>query len=515
MVLLLNEARRDGDTALGLLAQGWDGFMAQREQALIAQSWLNRDPDDKTDLPSIPQDRIPEYGELRDSSPTPWLLLPTTVLTQNLYVEGHYPAGSKANQISKVMEALWQPNSCDALQVPLHFAAVGHGISYGRSYMGQKTFSRDKLVRMRGISALRGCAFWREGEFSEYPEFFIEGYKQNTEDEGDVWILQIIDGTKVHHVRYSPEFDGDGFDVERAVYVDSEPHGANVTPIVQFSNRGDLDGNIVGEVEPFIPLAKRIDQDTFDRLIVQRFGSWKIRTIAGLEMPKDASEKARVAQILRVNDLLVSDNDKTKFGTLDGTPLDGYIAARDADVRDLAAVSQTPPHHLLGLSPNVSAEGLVEAQSNLMRKVTQRQHAFGESWERWLRLGAHMMDLHEEAEDYTSRVRWRDTEVRSLQQIADALGKLATMVEVPVEMLWREIPNWNGMDIEQARELREQAMLEERQMAMFEAGLSTAGSAGQPEGGGARDTLTDAEQRRLNRMRGGHGPDWDGDGKPN
>ena len=224
--------------------------------------------------------------------------------------------------------------------------------------------------------------------------------------------------------------------------------------MVCFRNRTDLDGNVQGEVIPFIPLAKRIDQDTFDRLIVQRFGSWKIRTIAGIKQPETKAGQEELARILRVNDLLISDNPETRFGTLDHTPLDGYIAARDADIRDLAAVSQTPPHHLLGLSPNVSAEGLVEAQASLMRKVQERQHSFGESWELVMRLGAHMLGFREIAEDFNAQVRWRDTEVRSFQQVADALGKLATMVEVPVEMLWRELPNWTQQDIERAKKLR-------------------------------------------------------------
>ncbi|HLT39999.1 MAG TPA: phage portal protein, partial [Enhygromyxa sp.] len=452
--------------------------------------------------------------ELRDASPTPWLDLPVTVMAQNLYVEGHYTSGNEEEH-SKIWEKIWQANGGDALQIPIHRGALGHGLAHIVARWGTSSFSKERMIRLRGSSALRGCAVWREGDDSEFPEFYIEAYEQQLENGTTTWVVELIDEWGNHDLRYGNE--GVGGENEW-VYIDGKPHGAGVCPVVCFRNRTDLDGNVQGEVIPFIPLAKRIDQDTFDRLIVQRFGSWKIRTIAGIKQPETKAGQEELARILRVNDLLISDNPETRFGTLDHTPLDGYIAARDADIRDLAAVSQTPPHHLLGLSPNVSAEGLVEAQASLMRKVQERQHSFGESWELVMRLGAHMLGFREIAEDFNAQVRWRDTEVRSFQQVADALGKLATMVEVPVEMLWRELPNWTQQDIERAKKLREEAMQEAELLAMLEAGLDApaSGGPGTPtSSAGGPMGLTDEEQRRLNRMRGGYGPDWDGDGKPN
>ena len=251
-------------------------------------------------------------------------------------------------------------------------------------------------------------------------------------------------------------------------------------PIIWFANNLDLAGESRSDIAPFIPLASWIDQDTFDRLVVQRFGAWRVRYITGMAKPTD-DEKARLeAQALRVEDLLVSPNADTKFGTLEPTSLDGYIASRDSDIRDLAAVTQTPPHHLLGLSPNVSAEGLVEAQAGLMRKVDERNHLFGESWERTLRLGAYMCDMDDEARDFESQMAWKDTESRSLAQAADALGKLATMLQVPVELLWERIPGWTSKDSEDAKKLLDELRAEAMLMAELEMGATTPGAAAPP-----------------------------------
>jgi hypothetical protein len=59
------------------------------------------------------------------------------------------------------------------------------------------------------------------------------------------------------------------------------------------------------------------------------------------------------------------------------------------------------------------------------------------------------------AKDFKSQVLWRDMESRSLSQAADALGKLADSLGVPVEMLWEKIPGWTQNDTTRAREIIE------------------------------------------------------------
>jgi hypothetical protein len=107
----------------------------------------------------------------------------------------------------------------------------------------------------------------------------------------------------------------------------------------------------------------------------------------------------------------------------------------------------------LGLSANMQAESLAAARSALMAKSAERREGFGESHEQLFRLTAKIRNRPEEARAFDMEVRWRDTEVRPLSQAADALGKLAAQVGVPLEMLWGMIPNWTDSDVERAKSL--------------------------------------------------------------
>jgi predicted nuclease of predicted toxin-antitoxin system len=129
------------------------------------------------------------------------------------------------------------------------------------------------------------------------------------------------------------------------------------------------------------------------------------------------------------------------------------VKARDADIRDLAAVSQTPPHHLLGQMANLSAEALAAAEAGLSRKVEERKHSFGEAHEQVLRKAGEMLGQQVEPD---AEVRWRDMESRSLAQVADALGKLATMLGVPPQALWERIPGVTQQDVEKWKQLAEE-----------------------------------------------------------
>jgi len=103
-----------------------------------------------------------------------------------------------------------------------------------------------------------------------------------------------------------------------------------------------------------------------------------------------------------------------------------------ADIRDLAAVSQTPPHHLLGHVANLSAEALAAAEAGLTRKVTERKHAFGESWEQTLRLAAYMMGDEEGAADFKAQVpKWIDN---FLNKISGLLGNILTEKKKKVDI---------------------------------------------------------------------------------
>jgi hypothetical protein len=58
-------------------------------------------------------------------------------------------------------------------------------------------------------------------------------------------------------------------------------------------------------------------------------------------------------------------------------------------------------------------------------------------------------------QDFSAQVIWKDVDNMNLARVADAYGKLATMLGVPAKFLWEKIPGWTMQDVERARQMSE------------------------------------------------------------
>lgn len=419
-------------------------FLAERERLTRIDEWYRFDHED----PYRPRRASAESKELAKRAQTPWGGLVVTSVAQACYLDGYRSENESDN--AKPWQ-WWQANGMDRRQIGVHRAALAYGYCYGKALPGEDDFG-ERIPVMRGVSPRRMMALYEEPENDDWPRFAMQADPTRLEDGAMGWNLRLYD--EVAEYRFTSGADGGSL-----AFIDHRVHNIGRCPIVRFTNQLDLEGRADGEIEPFIPLFGRIDQTVFDRLVVQRFASWIVRTASGLSPPDDIPESEQPAYMqnlklrLGVDDILVADDPDSKFGHLPATPLDGFIEAAKADIMALAAVSQTPAHELLGQLANLSAEALAAARASLTAKVEERQISFGESWEQMLRLSAWIMGDEAGARDTSAQVRWRDTEVRSLAQAADALGKLATMLGVPVEMLWEKIPGWTDQDVSRARDI--------------------------------------------------------------
>lgn len=416
----------------------WPAFTAEKDKLDRIDRWYRWDHD----RPHQPRHSTSEYKELSARAQTPWLGLVVTSVAQSLYVEGYRRADAEADASAW---RWWQANGMDGRQIAVHRAATAYGLSYTSVLPGVDDFDEEMPV-IRGHSPRRMMAFYDEPERDDWPHLALQAEPARVNGSMG-YALRVYDDTSIYFLQ--GDASGDTF-----TWVESRLHDVNVCPIVRFSNSLDLEGRADGEVEPFIPVAGRIDQTVFDRLVVQRFASWIVRTVSGLDKPESEAEAAATRLRLKVEDLLVGE-EGVEFGHLPATPLDGFIAATKADIMNLAAVSQTPAHELLGDMVNLSADALAMARASLTAKVEERKHGLGESWEQTLRLASWVMGDIDAARDYSAQVRWRDTEIRSLAQAADALGKIATMLGVPVEVLWEKIPGWTDQDVDRAKAIAE------------------------------------------------------------
>lgn len=412
--------------------QLWPLLEAERERLGKIDAWaLGKQPDMWK-----PRSANSEYNALMERGKTPLLMLVVNAMVQAMYVDGYRSPKSPTDDVAW---KIWQANGWDSRQVASHRSTANHGLSYVTVLPGE--LRGERMPVARGVSAKNMIAVYRDPASDEWPMYALGAQKS-----GNAWMLSLYEDEIVHTLGYDPNKS------DKPEYIEPREHGMPEVPVVRLPNQLDLDGRCIGEVEPFIPIAARFDQVTFDRLMVQRFASWKVRYVAGMAKPEtDAEEQAKKVQ-LGQDDILIAANKDTKFGTLDETQPDGFIKAGEFDLRTLAATSQTPPQYFIGDMTNLSADALAMAEATLMRKVQERQAVMGEAHEQWLRLGAQWLG---EPVDDAAQVKWRDVESRSLAQVADALGKIASQLQFPAQLLWEKIPGLTQTDIEEAKRLVE------------------------------------------------------------
>jgi hypothetical protein len=458
-------------TAVDAAHAHFQSFLRSRSKAKQLDLWVRgrqleveQGDEDRpiTGEPFTPRERDQEYDDIASRAPSAFAGLVVTSLAQTAYVDGMMMPGK--NEPMRAYDD-WQRNRWDSKQIAVNRCAIGLGQAYGIVLPGKDPLTGDAMSKWMARSPKAMAAFY-DNDDDEWCTFAIEAqpvYEKvangliYTSPVHTGWTVALFDEQVVHRLSCK----GDGVEIKDWTYIAPEDHGMPVPPVARGANRLDLDGRATGEIEPIIPLLRRIDQDVFDRLIVQRFGAWMVRYIAGLAKPEGSAQvQAAYAMKLRIEDFLVSPDPETKFGTLNPTPLKPFEEVTDADLRMLAAITQTPPHHLLGLSSNLQAESLAAAESGLQRKSQDYKTSMSEFYEQMARLSAMVRGDKEEANAYNMQVRWRDTESRSLVQAADALGKLAVQLKIPVEMLWEKVPGWTDNDTARAKSLVEEGGIE-------------------------------------------------------
>lgn len=369
-----------------------------------------------------------EHKTLRDMGETPWLWLTVKTTAQGLFAET--VTGRDEDATGRFVD-VFRRNRWASRQPMVHREAIAYGQSFVQILPG------DPVSQWTAKSPRRMLAMWRDEANDEYPETTIEVVKS-----GDHYLYTVMDEGQIY--RLSSE-GPDGI-----TYIDDEVHGTGVTPVVRYVNFMDSDGRVVGEVEPYINVARRLNKTEYDRMLIQHFNSWKVRTATNLDGDSPTEEETEQLKMQLAQSDILTGGEGVEFGTLDETNLSPILAAREADIEILSALTQTPPN-ITGRMVNIGAEALAFANAMYGRKLTDLQRSFGESDAQAQRLSAWQSGRAEDAEDWEIATKWADYETQTMSQAVDALGKAAQMLEVPKEMLWDRIPTVTAQEADRWR----------------------------------------------------------------
>jgi len=465
---------------------------------------IDRYVDGCHDDPYMPIGADAEYQLLAKRAVSNWIPLLVNTPAQALYVDSFRrgtPAGESAaddavgTQLPEWQH--WQQSRLDARQIAVHRGAL----KYGHSFTVTEKDRKSGKVQTKGLSALHTAAVYEDpaNDIDPFAALTVTRYP-NVNAKTAVLrrgAARLWDRTFVYDVTFESLSDLDSVRVARGVR-----HGLKECPITRFTATVDLEGRTTGVVEPNISVQDRINQTVFDLLVAQTYGSFKVRTVTGMAPPMLRWTPALIEQAgadapqgveagdpvidpdtgkpipepvnLNARRFFFAEDENVKFGVLDETPLDGYIKSLDMSIRQLAAMTQTPPHYLLGEIANLSAEALQAAETSLLRKVEEYRKSFGESWERVFRIAATLSGDAASANDFAGEVMWRDTEMRSLAATADALVKLKEL-GIPLRGLWNRVPETTRGEIEEWLRMRRE---EVRQLKAAQAALTAQQEAG-------------------------------------
>ncbi|WVX87854.1 portal protein [Arthrobacter phage Berrie] len=394
------------------------------------------------DLPYMPRGAKAEYKHLALRSITNWTPLLSDTYAKGLFVDGYRPAKAADNAAPWTY---WQDNGLDARQTIAHRGALDYGASYTLILPG--TLQERRIPRIRPLNPLRSAAWYRD-EDDEFPEI---GLRRVGSTMDGAELIELYDKQSVY--TFAKPKGSENWILSRV-----DDHGLGYTPFVRFRER--LDGEAQGIIRPIFTLQDRVNEIVFSTLIALQYAAFRQRWATGLVIPEDEETGEPIEPFQSAVDRLwISDSSEAKFGDFAQTEISGHLSAYESSIRTMAAVAQISPNILTGDLVNLSADALAQMEASTQRKMGEYETLFGESWESAFRLAALAAGDSAAALDTSAQVRWRDTEARSLAQTVDALGKIAQMLQVPVEALWEKIPGITETDVAYWKSIKDETDL--------------------------------------------------------
>lgn len=392
--------------------------------------------------PFSPPYTPPETIEITDRSVTNMMRLAVKIPASLTFMEGLIRG---SNVAPKEWKTGWVDSGFGARQNVLYTAAL----KYGQAFVGIEKLGTGKPVP-KIYSTKNTAAIFVDPVNDIHPLYLFTELSRPLDDQNPGAAIY-MDAERI--VNYKITSQGD--------YITEYTHwhGLGVTPAVRYVVDLDDEGRTTGAVEPLIHFQDAINQGKRNFLLNNNYSAEKVRWSAGVSgqmvigddgKPVKDSEGNIQYRPLEYNGqrFLSTSASDAKFGAIDETPADGFIASMEELIREFAVAAQLPPHALLGSMANLSAETLVAALGQTVRFVHTLRTPWGESHRSLLRLVALDIGEIQIGDDYEAEPQWRDMTDRTFSGVVDGLGKLAQMLGIPAEALLSWIPGITSGEME-------------------------------------------------------------------
>lgn len=210
-------------------------------------------------------------------------------------------------------------------------------------------------------------------------------------------------------------------------------HPMGILPIQEFPNRPKLGGHPVSDIEGTISMQDAINMLWKYLFAAADYASMPARVVMGQAPPKmpilnEAGEKIGEKPVdiesLQKGRMLWLTGQTTKVGQWDAAKLDTFTQVINVAVKHLAAQTRTPIHYIVGELGNVNGETLTATETPLAMKVRESHDFFTPAIRGVFRRIALVQGNDGLADACrTGQPQWRNPEIRSEAQMADAASK--------------------------------------------------------------------------------------------
>jgi hypothetical protein len=226
------------------------------------------------------------------------------------------------------------------------------------------------------------------------------------------------------------------------------PNPMGTVPMVPLLNNPLLEGVGRSELQSVIPIQDAINKLVADMLVASEYVAYPQRWATGIEVPTDpvtgqpmepfkaGAGRLWVADVVQGLDQPI----EPKFGEFPQANLEPYTSAIEMLVQQIASITKTPAHYLLGQSGSFpSGESLKATETGLTAKANGAMRYFGEGWEEVMRLAFTSLSDDTRAKADAVEVIWADPESRSIAEVTDAMGKQVAQLGVPKRIAWEKV----------------------------------------------------------------------------
>lgn len=248
-----------------------------------------------------------------------------------------------------------------------------------------------------------------------------------------------------------------------------------LVPVVEISNRPTLSGDPVSEIRGVKPMQDAINLLWAYLFLAADYASMPARVALGTAPPKipilDKTGKVIGDRPVEMKDLqekrlLYLSGENAKIDSWPAAALNVFTDTIEIGVGHIAAQTRTPPHYLVankGLS-NLSGDALTAAEIGLVQKSNEFITFTNPAIREILRLVALVKNEKGLAgKAQLATIVWKDREIRSQSQLADALVK-KRQIGYPFEFLLEQ-EGHSPSTISRVLEMREKEMNDPQLMA--------------------------------------------------